>query len=430
MKNILVYPCGTEIGLEIFRALNNSIHYNLVGGSSSYDHGRFVYKNHIDHLPFLTDYSSEQEVIDFNKKIKKYHIDMIYPAMDGMVTLFSKYKNCLSPIVIAADYKTTKITRSKKLTYSLFSKILPIPRVYTDEEITENNIEYPLFLKPDIGQGSVGTQKVTSYEELKEFRKNHDNQLILEYLPGKEYTVDCFTNSEGKLLYCQGRDRKRIKNGISVNSFFVKKPEFKTYAEIINSTIRQKGGWFFQVKEAYDGTLKLLEISSRIAGTSALTRNIGVNLPLLSANIFNDIPCDDIIINNYNIELDRALGNVFKLDIHYDVVYIDYDDTIINHNNEINTNVIKFLYQCINSQKKIILLTKHDGNLESDLKKYRIENLFDEIIHIEKKDKKTNYIKYKNSIFIDDSYGERREVKNTFGIDVFDVNNIECLLEE
>ena len=85
LKNILVYPCGTEIGLEIFRALNNSIHYNLVGGSSSYDHGRFVYKNHIDHLPFLTDYSSEQEVIDFNKKIKKYHIDMIYPAMDGYV---------------------------------------------------------------------------------------------------------------------------------------------------------------------------------------------------------------------------------------------------------------------------------------------------------------------------------------------------------
>lgn len=128
--------------------------------------------------------------------------------------------------------------------------------------------------------------------------------------------------------------------------------------------------------------------------------------------------------------MDRALGNIFKLDIHYDVVYIDYDDTIINPNNKLNTNVIKFLYQCVNLQKKIILLTKHDGDLESDLKKYRIENLFDEIIHIEKKDKKTNYIKYKNSIFIDDSYGERREVKNTFGIDVFDVNNIECLLEE
>lgn len=430
MKNILVYPCGTEIGLEIYRALNNSIHYNLIGGSSSYDHGRFVYKNHIDKLPFLTDLSTVQDVIEFDEQIKRYHIDMIYPAMDGIVTLFSKYKNYLSPVVIATDYETTKITRSKKLTYKLFSKILPVPKLYTFEQLIEKNIEYPLFLKPDIGQGSVGTHKITSFEELKKYRENDNAQLILEYLPGKEYTVDCFTNAEGKLLYSQGRDRKRIKNGISVNSFFVKRPEFKTYAEIINSTIRQKGGWFFQVKEAEDGTLKLLEIASRIAGTSALTRNIGVNLPLLSVNIFNDIPCNDIVINNYNIELDRALGNVFKLDIHYDIVYIDYDDTIINPNNKLNTNIIKFLYQCVNSQKKIILLTKHDGNIKNDLKKYRIENLFDEIIHIDKRDKKINYIKSKNSIFIDDSYGERREVKNTFGINVFDVNNIECLLEE
>lgn len=68
MKNILVYPCGTEIGLEIYRALNNSIHYNLIGGSSSYDHGRFVYKNHIDKLPFLTDFSTKQEVIELMSK--------------------------------------------------------------------------------------------------------------------------------------------------------------------------------------------------------------------------------------------------------------------------------------------------------------------------------------------------------------------------
>lgn len=139
---------------------------------------------------------------------------MLYPAMDGMVTLFSKFKNCLSPAVIAADYETTKITRSKKLTYKLFSKILPVPQIYTFEEVIKN-ILTTVILKPDIGQGSVGTQKIKSLEELKKFKKNDDSQLILEYLPGKEYTIDCFTNAEGKLLYCRGRDRKRIKNALA-----------------------------------------------------------------------------------------------------------------------------------------------------------------------------------------------------------------------
>ncbi len=135
MKNILVYPCGTEIGLEINRALKKSIHYNLIGGSSTYDHGRFVYEQHIDNLPFLTDLSTEQDIIDFNKKIKNYKIDMIYPAMDGIVTLFSKYRKYLSPIIIAPDYETTCITRLKKSTYQLFSQLLPTPKIYSSDEI-------------------------------------------------------------------------------------------------------------------------------------------------------------------------------------------------------------------------------------------------------------------------------------------------------
>lgn len=429
MKNILVYPCGTEIGLEIHRALKNSIHYNLYGGSSSYDHGRFVYRNHIDNLPFLTDYSTEKDVIEFNKKIEKYRIDILYPAMDGIVTLFSKYKNCLTPTVIVPDYETAKITRSKILTYEIFSNIIPVPKVYSMRDIYEKKIIFPLFVKPDVGQGAVGTKKVSTLEELENIKRDDDSQLILEYLPGREYTIDCFTNSEGELLYCKGRDRKRIKNGISVNTFFVERQEFKEYANIINRTIKQKGGWFFQLKEAENGELKLLEIASRIAGTSALTRNIGVNLPLLSVNIFNRIPCNDVIINDFDIELDRALENKYRVNIEYDTVYIDFDDTVII-NNKINLEVIKFLYQCINNGKKIILLTKHDGNVIEKLKSYRMNDVFDQVIHLGRNEKKVNYIESKNAIFIDDSYGERYDVKNNLGINVFDVNNIECLLEE
>lgn len=86
--------------------------------------------------------------------------------------------------------------------------------------------------------------------------------------------------------------------------------------------------------------------------------------------------------------MDRALGNIFKLDIHYDVVYIDYDDTIINPNNKLNTNVIKFLYQCVNLQKKIILLTKHDGDLESDLKNIESKIYLTKLYILKKKIKK------------------------------------------
>ena len=47
-KNILVFPCGSEIALELYRALVHSKHFNLIGASSVDDHGRFVYHNYTE----------------------------------------------------------------------------------------------------------------------------------------------------------------------------------------------------------------------------------------------------------------------------------------------------------------------------------------------------------------------------------------------
>lgn len=426
MKKVLVYPCGTEIGLEIYRALENSIHYEIYGGSSSYDHGRFIYKNHIDNLPYITDFSSAEEIKEFNSMISTYEFDFIYPAMDGVLTVFTKYKHILKPVIIGPDYQTTEITRSKRKTYEVFKHELPIPQLYG----SINEIKsFPIFMKPDIGQGAVGATRIDSEEELLRLKKNDDTQLLLELLPGEEYTIDCFTNSEGELVYFRGRTRRRVKGGISVNAVFCDRPEFEIYAKIINSKLQQKGAWFFQLKEDANGQLKLLEIASRIAGTSAIERNIGVNLPLLTLNVFSNIPVKDVVVNDYSIELDRALGNVYKLQLDYETVYVDYDDTVIV-NGTINTKLIKFIYQCINKRKKIVLLSKHEGDLLAELKIYRIESIFDEVIHISRNDDKYRYITDVKSIFIDDSYGERKAVFEKKGINVFDIHMIEGLLEE
>jgi hypothetical protein len=45
-KKILVFPCGSEIGLEIYRAMRYSTHFTLAGASSVDDHGKFVYEEY------------------------------------------------------------------------------------------------------------------------------------------------------------------------------------------------------------------------------------------------------------------------------------------------------------------------------------------------------------------------------------------------
>lgn len=423
-RKVLVYPCGTEIGLEVYKSLCYSTHYEIWGGSCSYDHGRFVFERHIDNLPFITDKSTPEEVAEFNAIIDKYNFDFIYPVMDGVITVFSKYREYLRPVVVASDYSATRITRSKRLTYETLKDIVKIPAIYSNVYAVSS---YPIFLKPDVGQGSKGVQLITSPEQATTIHFRDKNNVVMEYLPGDEYTVDCLTGADGELVYVRARGRRRIKNGISVNAVFDDRDVFKEWAEKINKAIPQVGAWFFQLKENEKKELVLLEVASRIAGSSAITRATGVNLPLLTLNIYSGIPVDGLVINRYQIELDRALSNSYKVDLQFDTVYVDYDDTVIV-DKKINVLMMSFLYQCLNEDKKIILISRHVGDVKMELQKYRIAGVFDEVIQLTRADNKVNYINPEGAIFIDDSYGERKAVYDAFQIPVFDTHTIECLI--
>jgi hypothetical protein len=423
-KKVLVYPCGTEIGLEIYRAAEFSAHFELWGGSSNYDHGRYVYRRHIDNLPFINDASGENAVVEFHERINDYAFDFIYPAMDGVLYKLSEYADRFQSIIIAPDFNTTRITRSKKLTYYFLRNSINIPRVY--EHASEIK-KYPVFIKPDIGQGSCGAQKIDNEDIL--HTVNLEGMLLMEYLPGEEYTVDCFTNNAGDLVYFSPRYRKRIKNGISVSSAAAaNKHEFEEIALQINEKLMQRGGWFFQVKKDANGKLALLEVASRIAGTSAYTRSKGVNLLLLTLYLYAGEHINHVCENNYDVVIDRALYNSYATNLYYDTVYIDYDDTIV-FNSMVNIKIIAFLYQCINNNISIILITKHDGDINAELQKYRIAGIFDKIIHIKQTENKYEYMNKENAIFIDDSFGERIAVYEKFGMPIFDTNMIEFLMQ-
>jgi len=297
--------------------------------------------------------------------------------------------------------------------------------MFKQEELREDDL--PVFLKPEVGQGSKGTHLAEKMEDLEYYVGRESGLLILEYLPGKEYTIDCFTNNKGELIFCEARERIRVQNGISVRTETVNIDELKVMAEKINQSMEFRGVWFFQAKMDKNNKPTLLEVAPRMAGTMALVRSKGVNLALLS--LFDAMGYEvSIDENDYNIEIDRALDNKYKHDIVYSHVYIDFDDLVI-FEGEVNPSVMAFVFQCINKKIKLHLITKHKYELTESLKKYRLSEIFDELIWINEDDEKPSLIKEKDAIFIDDSFAERMKVHKVCGIPVFDLHMIEALME-
>ncbi|MEO0037579.1 MAG: hypothetical protein RIQ59_790, partial [Bacteroidota bacterium] len=340
-KNILVFPCGSEVALEVFRSIENSIHFNIIGGSSTDDHGKFIFDDYIGDIPFVTD-------LDFIKSLKKIvshnKIDAIYPATDLVLHVLKKNENELGCRIISSSLETTDICLSKSKTYEILKDIIQVPFVFSNLELIN---QYPVFLKPDVGYGSRGVLKAENEVEVKNHIIKYPNTIILEYLPGKEYTVDCFTNYLGELLFVGQRERKRITNGISVNTSSLPLNDLvKRIAVKINSTLEFNGAWFFQLKENYKGELVLLEIASRIAGSSSVYRMKGINFAILS--LFNEFEQNvNIIENNFEIELDRALENKYQLNINFNHIYVDLDDTLIV-DEKVNYKLVGNLYSFLN----------------------------------------------------------------------------------
>ncbi|MBS7334549.1 MAG: ATP-grasp domain-containing protein, partial [Weeksellaceae bacterium] len=233
--NILVFPCGSEIALELHRSLKYSRHITLFGANSIDDHGKFIYENYIDNVPF---YNSDNFLQKINEIVKKYNIDAIYPAMDSVIAKFSEISEKIDCKIIGSNDETNQICLSKLLTYKKLKNIVKCPKIF---EINDIKLEdFPLFIKPKIGYGSRGATIVRSIEEIHNHLLNYPDSIITEFLPGAEFTIDCFTDRKGELKFYGPRKRNRISNGISVNTkiFNDDNEQIKNIVNKINKSIK------------------------------------------------------------------------------------------------------------------------------------------------------------------------------------------------
>ena len=417
----MVFPCGSEIGLEIHRALRGSKYFRVFGASSVDDHGKYVYKHYISSVPFV---DSEDFVPAIKDIVERFRIDFIVPAHDSATLALAEHDEHIDAEIVTSALATCRLCRSKKQTYDVLRNQVPVPKLYHSLGDVRS---YPVFLKPDIGQGSKGTSVALSEQDITYHVRRDGSLLIMEYLPGKEYTVDCFTDKHGSLLFCAGRVRSRISNGISVHASPVVDERFQQLATILNAKLSFRGVWFFQLKERDEGELVLMEVSPRIAGTMAMYRACGVNFIELS--LFDRIVENvQVLYQSLALEIDRALISILELNLDYDYVYLDFDDKLVV-NGAVNVNIIQFLYQCSNLNKQVILISRHRYDIHKTLATYSIcAQLFTRIIVIGDDDEKYKYISEPNSIFIDDSFSERKKVNDRCGIPVFALDAVEALI--
>jgi carbamoyl-phosphate synthase large subunit len=137
-----------------------------------------------------------------------------------------------------------------------------------------------------------------------------------------------------------------------------------------------------------------------------------------------------IMTNTLQVDIDRSLVNRYHHNLRFSTVYVDLDDTLILKG-RVNTELVAFLFQCANQKIKLVLLTRHTAEVQQTLVDYRLSAIFDEIVRVPPRPAcKSEFIKERNAIVVDDSFSERRSIANALGIPTFDCSMLEMLIDD
>lgn len=420
--NVLIFPCGSENAGEIFQALRYSLHVNkLIGASSVSDHGEFRFDIYEGDLPNINE---ELFQSSFEKLIERHGVDVVFATHDTVAQKLAEIKKTGNWYLVNGDPETARIARHKSATYERFTDCDWAPkRYYTATDVAH----WPVIVKPDCGQGGNGIERVSDPEMLSAALRRISDAVVVEYLPGEEITVDCFTDRNRKLVWAGPRTRERVRAGISMRSCVVPlDTEIDVIVATINHRLVLRGPWFVQLKRDSSGRWKLLEVSCRVAGSMVFQRSRGVNLPLMALHDYmgrevTALPNSAITI------IDRSIISRARSDITFERVYVDLDDTLIIDGEAVPV-VMAFIYQCRRKGVPVRLITRHEELPRATLEKAAIAiSLFTEIIHLTRGEKKSAFVT-PGSLFIDNYFPERFDVSQIANTVVIDTDAVEFFL--
>lgn len=219
-------------------------------------------------------------------------------------------------VLITPDAEKLSIANNKKALYDYFadSSFVPHYRCVSTLEAMETAIlelGYPdkaVCMKPASSEGSKGFRIITNekvdilnerpgnakicWEILRghlEQYKAMPDILVMEYLPGTEYSVDCVCK-DGETIVCIPRQRVETSMGVAVVSIIDKNDEIIDISKRIIKDLNLSYNINIQFKYSREGKPKLVEINPRVSGSLVANLGAGVNMLELSLKLAYGLP--------------------------------------------------------------------------------------------------------------------------------------------
>lgn len=243
-------------------------------------------------VPRIDDPNYMDTILDI---CKKEHINAVTTFIDPEIEILAKNREKFAElgVEVLAPYEETAALCFNK--YSMFKHLqsVGIPTVMTwgtleefDEARKEGKVDFPVFVKPRTGSGSVGARRVYSHEILAESMKEDPSLIIQELMDCEDLDADVYIDTithEAVAAFSKRKIETRI-GGASKTISFKDEKLFAFISEIVK-TLKFNGpvdmDFFYR-----DGQYYLSEVNPRFGGAYLHAYGAGVDfIKLIEKNL-------------------------------------------------------------------------------------------------------------------------------------------------
>lgn len=235
---------------------------------------------------------------------KEQKIDALLSLNDLELPILAENKarfEALGVKVIVSSPEVIDIAFDKYKTAQWVESLgLKSPKTYVRLEdakraLANGEIEFPLFMKPRWGSGSIGLESIADMEELdiyynllmKKIKRTilatasvgDEYIMIQEKLTGNEFGLDIMNDLEGNNVGVSVKQKLAMRAGETDKAVTVDIPEVRAMGRKIGEALGHIGNLDVDIMQRADGAYCVLELNPRFGGGFPFSYEAGVNMP-------------------------------------------------------------------------------------------------------------------------------------------------------
>lgn len=214
--------------------------------------------------------------------VREQAIDLFIPTVDEELLPLAQFVDTLPCHTVLSPLTTLATAADKLRAYEFVHAVLPAlaPTFITlaDWQPVWSECETQ-FLKPRQGRGGRGCRPIER-SELAWLQANHPDPsslIVMEELPGTEWTVDAYVATDGTLVYLVPRERLGLAGGISLKGRTTRHEEVIKATKQLLTELPCKGPVCIQWKQDTAGQPKFVEINPRLSGGLMISVLAGID---------------------------------------------------------------------------------------------------------------------------------------------------------